>query len=687
MRSEKIKRVTVHKLGLSVIALALLAAEPARAADVPNPTPAKAPAAVSALDWSGFYLGTHLGYATGSSDWSATQASAAAPSLSGSLDLFSRAGGLIGGFQAGYNVMMPSRLVLGVEADVSFPNYLDGMQTFSAPSIGQASYHDAVKAAGTVRARVGYGFRDWLVYGTGGFAWSRDQLTRTQLAGMPAGGTASPGTVESAFVSRAGWALGAGVELPFLPHWTAKLEYLFAEFGRSSVTFPAGTQKFDSDLVLHEVQAGLNYRFDDPGKRSSGMTEASVSSDDWAIHGQTTFLNQYAFPFRAPYRGPNSLDSNAGRETWDATLYLGARLWSGAELWVNPEIDQGFGLSDTHGVAGFPSGEAYKIGSTYPYTRLHRYFLRQTIGLGGETEKIEPDLNQFGGSQSADRLVFTVGKFAVTDIFDTNKYAHDPRNDFMNWALIDTGSFDYAADAWGYTYGAAMEWYQGRWTLRVGLFDLSIVPNSTNLDPQFRQFQGIVELEERHDLWGQPGKLKVTGFLSRGRMGRYEDAILLAESTGAPADTAAVRRYTSRTGISLNVEQQLSSDLGVFARAGLASGDVEPYEFTDIDRTIAAGLSLSGKQWGRPNDTVGLAGIVNAISGPHQAYFNAGGLGILIGDGTLPHPGPEDIIETYYSFPVSTCRVTLDYQFILNPGYNRDRGPVSVISTRIHVQF
>ena len=156
---------------------------------------------------------------------------------------------------------------------------------------------------------------------------------------------------------------------------------------------------------------------------------------------------------------------------------------------------------------------------------------------------------------------------------------------------------------------------------------------------------------------------------------------------GEPADTAPVRRYTSRSGVSLNLEQHISTDLGVFARAGIASGGVEPYEFSDIDRTLAAGLSLAGKQWGRPDDIVGIAGLVNGISAAHTAYLNAGGLGILVGDGRLPNPGPEKIAEIYYSFPLANWRATLDYQFIANPAYNRDRGPVSVIGMRLRAQF
>jgi high affinity Mn2+ porin len=319
---------------------------------------------------------------------------------------------------------------------------------------------------------------------------------------------------------------------------------------------------------------------------------------------------------------------------------------------------------------------------------LPRAFIRQTIDLGGERDKAEPGTSQFAGSQTANRLVLTVGKVSVVDIFDTNKYAHDPRNDFMNWALVDTAVFDYAADAWGYTYGATAEWYQGNWTVRGGLFDLSIVPNSADLDPSFAQVQWVGEIERRYDWWGHPGKIAFTGFLTRGRMGTFADAIALAAVTGGPANIAAVRQYQSRGGVSMNIEQEITSDLGAFVRAGWADGNVEPYEFTDVDRTIAAGLSASGKLWARPGDTIGLAGVVNGITSVHQVFLNAGGLGILVGDGQLPHPGLEQIIEAYYSFALTaSTRVSVDYQLIVNPAYNTDRGPVNVLSGRIHTAF
>jgi high affinity Mn2+ porin len=665
------------------------------AADLPDMR-VKAPPKPLAYSWTGFFMGGHFGYATGYSRWSGTEPGMQIPSLAGSLDFFKAFDGFKGtgsyslGLQAGYNYMFPSRLVLGVEADVSFPSNIHGAQTISSALTGRATYEEMAQFSNTVRGRIGYAPGHWLIYATGGLAWTHNQFTRTQIATPLDGRGPDPGTVEPKFiVGRRGWAAGAGIELALPSNWTARLEYLYTQFGMRNVYFPDAAQGFDSNLNIQSIRLGFNYRIGanaiDPEVFTKGLT--ALDMDWFVLHGQTTFVSQYAPPFRAPYHGQNSLDSNHGRETWDVTFYAGLRLWQGAELWVNPEIDQGFGLTGTLGIAGFPSGEAYKVGFSVPYARIHRMFIRQTIDLGGDIEKVQPDVNQFAGSQSANRVVITVGKLSVSDMFDTNKYSQNPRKDFMNWSLVDAGAFDYAADAWGYTYGASVEWYQGRWTLRGGLFDLSVVPNSTDLDPRFQQFQWLAEIEHRHELWGQPGKLAVTGFLSRGRMGRFEDAIQLAALTGGPADIIAVRQYTSRRGLAFNVEQQLIPDVGFFARAGVASGGVEPYEFTDIDQTSAAGFSLSGKRWGRPDDTFGVAGIINAISGVHQAFLNAGGLGILVGDGTLPNPGREKIIETYYSFPVFAWRMTFDYQFIANPAYNRDRGPVSVISTRLRAQF
>jgi high affinity Mn2+ porin len=414
-----------------------------------------------------------------------------------------------------------------------------------------------------------------------------------------------------------------------------------------------------------------------------------VEPESWAIHGQGTNVWLLQPAFRSPYQGPHSLSPDAnGRETVDVTLYAGFRPWPGAEIWINPEVDQGFGLSNTFGVAGYPSGEAFKLGKVEPYFLVQRGFLRQTINLSGETEKLEPGLNQLGGTQTANRVVFTVGKFSVVDIFDTNIYAHDPRNDFLNWSIIDQGAFDYAANAWGYTYGGAAEWYQDWWTVRAGIFDLSQFPNSTALYSGLGQGQFVAELEERHNLWDQPGKLKFLYWLTRGYLGTYLDAISFGAATGQTPSPRAVAHYQTKGGFGLNLEQQIATDFGFFVRASISQGTVEEVDFTDINKSISAGISLTGSRWGRPDDTVGLAGAINRISHEGKLYLAAGGLGGIIGDGQLPNAGPEQILELYYNISIfSFSHFTADYQFINHPAYNRDRGPVSIFGLRLHLQY
>jgi high affinity Mn2+ porin len=415
----------------------------------------------------------------------------------------------------------------------------------------------------------------------------------------------------------------------------------------------------------------------------------SAAPEAWAIHGQITETTQYHPAFTSPYRGINSLDPGSrGDETVDLTLFVGVRPWGGGEIWANPEVDQGFGLSDTLGVAAFPSGEAYKVGSSVPYFRLQRLFFRQTIDLGGEVQRDDPDANQLGGSHTTDNLIVTAGKISVVDIFDTNVYAHDPKKDFLNWAAIDSAAYDYAADSWGYSYGVATEWTQDWWTLRGGLFDLSKVPNEKHLETGFSQFEMVAEAEERHKLFGHDGKLKLLGWINRGRMGGYNDAVVVAQQTGGVPSTALVRNYKTRPGVALNLEQAVTDDLGAFARVGYNDGSQEAYEFTESDRALSTGLSLKGAGWDRPHDRLGAAYILDSISQSAQRYFAAGGMGILIGDGALQHYGLENVFETYYSAQVTSwLAATADYQLVINPAYNRDRGPVSIVGARFHAEF
>ena len=326
------------------------------------------------------------------------------------------------------------------------------------------------------------------------------------------------------------------------------------------------------------------------GAMAGDIAAAAALQETWNLHGQFTNVAQWHPAFTAPYSGQNSLTPREiVKETSDLTLFFGVRLWRGGEFYLNPEFDQGFGFNNTLGVAGFPSGEAYKVGADAPYYRLPRAFLRQVIGLGSEEQKIEAGANRLAGSAPTNNVTLTIGKFSAVDIFDNNAYAHDPRSDFLNWSAVDAGAYDYAADAWGYTYGVAAEWNLSWWTLRAGLFDLSDVPNSSRLDPHFGQFEWVGEFEARKNWRGHPGKLKFLAYENRGLMGAYGDAVRLGQQTGTTPDTVRVRHFAARPGMALNLEQELESDLGFFARASLNDGSKEAFEFTEIDRSVSLG--------------------------------------------------------------------------------------------------
>jgi high affinity Mn2+ porin len=656
--------------------------------------------------WTGFYAGGHVGGAfAGSSSWTAGRGISGTTNLFDPIDSFNEGGSWFSGVQGGYNYVLPNRLFLGAEADFSFPAWpklpvganpfgvsIGGAANFTSPALGGVSYVETVMTSGTLRGRIGYAPGNWLFYATGGLAWSYNQQSLTQL---------STGNSDTPSLWRYGWAAGAGVETPIAPHWTARLEYLFTDYGRSTTRFFAGTQPVAADFQLQELRLGLNYQFGELGAPSSPAGPGApslISSDDIAFHAQATFVGQGYPPIRSPYRGAQSLPGGGeARETSDVDLFVGLRPWQGGELWVEPGSDQGFGLADTHGLAGFASAEAYKLGATYPYARADRYFLRQTISLGGASQNVDADQTHFTGTTTENRVVLTIGKFAVVDLFDTNDYANDPKNDFLNWSLVNAGTFDYAADAWGYTYGAAAEWYQSNWTLRGGIFDLSATPTGAGhsapgygLTGDFNQFEWVSEIERRHTLWGQPGDVRVTGFVARGNNGSFKDAIELWQATGLDVTDAmaAVRHYHSRPGVSINFQQQVSDAVGIFARAGWADGNTEPWDFTDIDQTVSGGVSLSGNKWGRPDDTIGAAGVINGITKIHEEWFNDGGMGILIGDGQLPKYALEKIFETYYSYAIkSWLKLSVDYQFVADPGYNAQRGPASIGAVRLHAQF
>jgi high affinity Mn2+ porin len=419
------------------------------------------------------------------------------------------------------------------------------------------------------------------------------------------------------------------------------------------------------------------------------------------MHVQSTNTQMYHGAFPAAYSGQQSLSNFPDTaKTFDVTLFLGARLWKGGALYANPEIDQGFGLgfpappgqpyNGTFGVAGYLSGEAYKVGAWEPYSRVQRFFVRQTFNVGGAEQIVDTGPNELGGSQTERHITLTGGKFSVPDVFDNNPYAHDPRNDFLNWSIIDMGAFDYAADSWGYTYGISAEFVNPASAFRVGLFQLSKEPNQIAIENQpFLQYSPILEYERVTSfLGGHPGSFKALAYGNYGYFGTYADAIALGEATGTTPDTALVRTARHwKLGAGINLAQEVAPHVGLFARASAMNGTYEVDEFTEIDRSISGGVSVDGGWYHRPYDTFGLAASFNSISGPAQQYFAAGGLGVVIGDGGLTYAG-EHVLETYYKLGITQYgAITADYQYITNPAYNAVRGPVSIFGLRYHVQL
>jgi high affinity Mn2+ porin len=406
----------------------------------------------------------------------------------------------------------------------------------------------------------------------------------------------------------------------------------------------------------------------------------------WNWHAQNTDIVQGDPGFPAQYSGPNSLNSQGEiRETVSLDLYAGVRLWRGAETHVDGLLWQGFGLSKTLGVEGFPNGEAFRLGTEVPNITFARLFLRQTIGLGDEQEPVEDDQLHLAGSQDVSRITLTLGKMSAKDIFDNNAYANDPRTQFMNWGLMANEAWDYPADSLGYETGFTAELNQPHWTARYGFFQMPSVANGTALDTHFLEAWGMVtEFERRYALNGHPGAVRFLAFLNSAHMGSYQAAV---DSPIRPADIEATRAYRYKYGFGLNIEQEVIKNIGAFARLGWSDGQSEAWVFSDVDRTATLGLSIKGEFWGRANDTVGLAGVINGISPVHREFFAAGGTGILAGDGNLSY-GWEKGLEAYYDFQIwKTLHGALDYQFISDPAYNQARGPVSVLGARLHWTF
>ena len=440
---------------------------------------------------------------------------------------------------------------------------------------------------------------------------------------------------------------------------------------------------------------------------------APTGEQNWNVHFQNTDIVQGDFGFPAKYSGPNSLDSKGEvQETVTADLFAGARLWRGAEAHADFLMWQGFGLSQTFGIEDFPNGDAYKAGTETPYFTFARLFIRQTIGLGGEQEDVPDDQLTLAGKQDVSRITITLGRFTPLDVIDYNTYASDPHTQFMNWAMMGNLAWDYGQDTVGYTTGIAVELNQPNWALRYTFFQMPSEKNAFTGDDQYLMWpnQGAygpfpkawamaAELERRWKIAGHPGAIRFLAWLDEAHFASYSaaTAYLLANPSqagfNAPLLTSggdipdSVRAYRYKYGFGLNWEQEVTGNLGLFSRLGWNDGHEETWTFTDADWSASLGVSVKGGPWRRPDGTFGLAGILSGASKANQKFLEAGGEDMLDGDGALTY-GPEKVLETYYDFKIwKTIHGAVDYQYVVDPAFNQDRGPVSIFGARLHWEF
>ena len=375
------------------------------------------------------------------------------------------------------------------------------------------------------------------------------------------------------------------------------------------------------------------------------------------------------------------------RVSLTTTLFFGLRLQKNTVLYFNPEIAGGRGFSGVNGLANSSNGELPRVASATPKPYIARLYVSHDFSFGDEMESFEGEENQLAGRRPMKRYTITVGRFTVTDFFDNNRYSHDPRTQFMGWGVMYNGAWDYAADVRGYTWGWVHEFHTRKWSLRYASAAMPREANGLRFDRRlFRNRGDMFEVEYRYTVKTHAGAIRFLNYENRANAGNYAAAIRQAEQGGDIPDVTATRRNgTLKYGFGLNLEQELTKEIGVFGRLGWNDGKTESFAFTAIDRLATAGISITGQRWRRPFDTVATEFTASGISGVHALYLARGGSDFLIGDGRLRY-GPEYISETYYSarlFPGFFA--SFDLQHVSNPAYNQDRGPVWIPSIRLHV--
>jgi high affinity Mn2+ porin len=421
--------------------------------------------------------------------------------------------------------------------------------------------------------------------------------------------------------------------------------------------------------------------------------DALLSDSAWNFHFQFTGIIQYNPSFHSPYLGQNSFLPKGERAfSVTTTAFLGRKLWSGASIYFNPEMAGGQGLSSTLGIAGFPNGETFRIGADQTVVYVARIFLRQQINLDKEHfDTLDDGINQVRERVSRKRLTFNLGKLGMADFFDQNAVSHDPRSDFMNWSLMNNGAYDYPANTRGYTGAFIAEYYTPGWVIRAGTALEPTYANGPYLNFNWtRTNSETFEIQKDYSLHKQPGTVRLLIYYNTSKAPAYQTVINeYKNGTDTSLDVIYGKAYGGKKyGIGININQSITNRLNSFLRFGWNDGKTASWAFAEIDNSASLGFRYYGIGKGRSTDNIGFAIVSNGISAGHHDFLNIGGYGFMIGDGKLPNYTRENITELFYEVKLfENLFATLDYQFVMHPAYNRDRGPVSLLAARIHIYF
>ena len=440
------------------------------------------------------------------------------------------------------------------------------------------------------------------------------------------------------------------------------------------------------------------------------FAQPSVSSRDarrrdsvekFSLHYQATVIAQHKPSFNAAYSGENSLQpTTESQYSFTTTLFAGVRIGKYGALFINPEGASGAGLSGAFGVGASTNGETYRVGNPALTFSLARLFYSQIFPLKAagsqqpafsdqkkesDSSYQSPDINQLGGYLPEKYFKVTFGKISVSDFFDKNDFSHDPRSQFMSWGLMSNGAWDYPADVRGYTPSLVLEYFSPKWEYRYALSLEPLTANSSEINYNIGEARAhTIEIINHFSLGEKKGSIRLLGFLNTANMGSYEEALRQKSYLPDVISTRQIGR--TKYGLGLSADMKYNDWIGMFGRLSWNDGNNETWAFTEIDQSVSAGLSFDGKKWHREHDDVGIALVGSGLSDIHKKYIAAGGKGFVLGDGKLNY-GIETLAEVFYTLNVwqEKLKLTGVYQFIVNPGYNQDRGPVSVFSLRLHL--